>query len=421
MSRKRTFVAFSLSILILVLGSISVGAQRSLHFLAVGYSPALIQALEERILPEFKRRHNVEVILENTTWEQRIDRFVVQLAGGVPPDLVTTGYYSAYEEGAAGLLMPLDKFLSSWQFTDYIPGPIWESQQWEGTTYAMPMEVDVRGIVFSKQVFEGAGFDPSNTPKSWEELAQFTRRLTTLSSDQQSVATRGMWMDPLAQNLFWFMMQAGVSPVDLATMTPNFDKPEAMAAADILLELNQAAEASLPGPRSDGVLYGETGMGWFHPGWFNNALASTGQSDSVVQEIGVFSPQYSAADAPVSIGFINGLAIPQGSQNPDLAWELITYLTSEEVLSDIYKVTGWVSPRMDIVPELMLWPGVDMFYALLPNIQTTIVPPPRNRAQSQVDQLMRAMTSMQITPATALINANRLWMQLLDEWQGATQ
>ncbi|NLN28501.1 MAG: extracellular solute-binding protein [Firmicutes bacterium] len=396
-------------------------AEDSLRFLAVNYSPQLLQALNDWIIPRFEERYGVEVELQNATWEDRVDRFVVQTVGGVAPDVVVTGYYSAYEEGAAGLLLPLDPFLDSWQYRDMIPEPIWQSQGWDGYIYAMPMEVDVRGIVYSKAVFEQAGLDSSRTPQSWEELLAWVGRLTVTTPDQQSVTQRGIWYDTHAQNLFWLMMQAGVPPVDLATLESNFDTPEALAAAEMLLDLHTTSQASLPGPRAVDVLYGKTAMSWFHPGWFNRTLAEMEDPAAMAREVGIFPPQRSPEDAPVAIGFINGLAITRSSPNPELAWKLIEFLTSEEVIQELYRITGWVSPRMDIIPELMYWPGVDMFYGLVPHIQTVVVPPPRNQAQGQLDQMVKAMAQNRIPPLTVTTNAHTLWTRLLNEWQATWQ
>ncbi|MGI6165785.1 MAG: extracellular solute-binding protein [Limnochordia bacterium] len=404
---------------VVAVGFSIASGKETIHFLGVGYSPSLVQALKQNILPEFERQHNVEVILENTTWDERVDRFITTVIGGMAPDVITTGYYAPYEEGAAGLLMPLDKYLGQWEYQGLIPEPIWESQSWAGSIYAMPVDIDVRGIVYSKLFFEQAGFDGDQTPESWDELVEWTRRLTVLGSDQQSVEKRGLFVSAHAQHLFWYMLQAGIQPVDVNILESDFDKPEAIDAAQMLLDLHLARQGDLPGPQSGGIFCEETAMSWYHPGWFNKSLAELDNPEEMVRHLGIFAPRRSQLDDPVAIGFINGLAIPQGCKNPELAWELIAYLTRKDVLEEIHKITGTVSPRVDIVPELMVWPGAEMFYSLIPYIRTTIVPPPRNRAQGQVEELLKAMYSMRIPPNRVVQNAHDLWTRLLQEWKAS--
>lgn len=413
MKHKRIALAHVLILLALAVGCASVSAKETIRFLGVGYGPDMVNLLQERLFPEFEKLYDVDVVYEHTTWAERVDRFTVQTVGGVSPDIISTGFYSAYEEGATGLLIPLDKYLTSFKYKQHIPQPIWDAMKWDGQTYAIPYEVDVRGILYNKAMFEQAGYPPT-APRSWDAILEITRRMTTFTPDGRQVVTRGIQMDAIAQNLYWFILQTDTPLLDLTNLKAikaNFDKPGALAAAEFLQQLHQATAADVPGPRSGELLNNRTAMSHY----YNRALFRT-MDPNVVRQLGAFSPQRTATSRPVSAGFINGWAITKQSKNPDLAWKLIEFLTTKEVMDQILDASGAITPRMDIAPRLMQQPGIDLYYNMIPNIATMIMPPPRNRSQGQVDQLVKAMNSMRMSPNETLINIQNLWTQLISAW-----
>src|SRR5690606_39744571 len=79
--------------------------------------------------------------------------------------------------------------------------------------------------------------------------------------------------------------------------------------------------------------------------WFEN------MGESFLSQMGLFAPRRSPAENPVAVGFINGIAMTNASPNKDLAWKLIEYLMSDDVLIQIQQATGWMTPRTDLAGE----------------------------------------------------------------------
>lgn len=393
-----------------------VAGAQALHVLMTTLRPALMDYLENTLIPDFEQEHGVRVRIEYTTWNERLDKILIQHAAGAPPDIVMTGFYSPYLEGSIGLLAPLDQYLATWEHTAGYPETIWETLRWDGQVYAVPLNTSVRGIGYHKQLFAEAGLDPELTPKSWEELLQYTTRLTRLDDSSQQVVQRGFYLDPRpssgnAQSLFWFMLQNGVREVNLDTMESNLNHPKTLEALQFMLEIQEASHALVPAV-SGGLPAGRTAMEWVAPGQDRVVLFSD------PADLGIFAPQRSADLPPVSHAFVDGLAIVEASRNKDLAWEFIAALLDDESLMEVQRATGWISGRTELIRELVAEiPQAFQFLELYAYAQSSIIPPPRDIAQGDVATLLASVWRYELSPQEALLRADTLWTRLLKEWE----
>lgn len=49
---------------------------------------------------------------------------------------------------------------------------------WRGTMYSMPMEATNLALLYNKDMFRAAGLDPEHPPKNWDELREYSKKLT---------------------------------------------------------------------------------------------------------------------------------------------------------------------------------------------------------------------------------------------------
>jgi len=119
---------------------------------------------------------------------------------------------------------------------------------------------------------------------------------------------------------------------------------------------------------------------------------------------------------PVALGFINGLGITELSRNKDFAWKFIEFFMSSEVLAKMQAVSGWMTTRVDLAEA----PGaahLTMYYPQVPYIKPAQLPPPRDRSQNELSQLMTRAINGEIAPEQAMLQAHELWARLLEEWR----
>ncbi len=414
MSRHRltiTFVALLASVLLVA--GVTGAQQRTLHFLAPGFSTEAIALLESEILPEFEALHNVDVTIEPIGWGERTDRIAILTAAGIPPDLIGTGYYSPYQEGADKMIAPLDRYLADWEHRNSIPEPVWETQRWRGQIVVMPLYFDLRGIGYNKRLFGESGLDPERPPQSWEELLEAIQLLTRFEPSGDSLAVRGAAFWGGAQEMLSWIHQTGIAPVDLEAFRSNLNTSEAIEAARFFAEMIRASRLDLPvvgGGFEGGALAMTTAAPGNARSWYVNV------EGDFHSNFGVFAPRKSPSLDPVAVAFINGVAISEASPNKDLAWKFIELLMSDEVILALQPVTGWMGPRVDIIDQYDA-PYLDVYYPLVPYIKAAILPPPRNDSQNGLDQIMSRVTSNEISPEQAMLEGHELWQRLLNEWR----
>src|SRR5205809_5835336 len=122
-------------------------------------------------------------------------RFLVSLAGGMPPDLILFDRYAVSEWAARGTFTKLDEFVAR-ESSSPAPDAIrpenfykscWDEVVYENPTthergiYGIPEHVDDRALFYNKDLLKRAGFVDANReaqpPRSWDELKRMAVKL----------------------------------------------------------------------------------------------------------------------------------------------------------------------------------------------------------------------------------------------------
>jgi ABC-type glycerol-3-phosphate transport system substrate-binding protein len=414
-------VARSLLIMCLSMVTLSVfsacAAAKEISFLATGYPSALLTYVQQEVVPEFRRQHDTDVVVLTAGWNDRMEKILVMTAGGTPPDVIVTGTESPYVEGSSGLLEPLDRYLARWKHTSEYAETLWAALSWQGQVMAVPQNIAPRAIGYNKALFAEVGLDPNKPPQSWEELIQYTWRLTKLEGDV--VAVRGFEVYHTsfggAQQFCWFLRQAGLTEIDTNKFASNLNDSRALAAVDTLQELFEAGQNSRS-ILSGGFERGRIAMRYRNPQSMPTMMAA--DPEFLSRDFGLFAPRRSVNSTPVMHLFTDGLAIPSASKNKDLAWEFIAFLCSDEVTLEVQRIAGFYGGRMPMLqrmvneqPQLRLW--MDLF----PYAQSYVVPPPIEISLIEFSQRLSRVYNRQMTPLAALEETHAQWTRLLGEWK----
>jgi multiple sugar transport system substrate-binding protein len=92
-------------------------------------------------------------------------------AGSGMPDVIVSDRPTLPRDAADGVYMNLQEWadrdgVTRDQFYDWA----WDQTLYEGATYGLPHETDVRVLFYNKNLFEAAGLDPNDPPDTWAEL-----------------------------------------------------------------------------------------------------------------------------------------------------------------------------------------------------------------------------------------------------------
>ena len=115
------------------------------------------------------------------------DKISADAAGGTLPDVVNVSPDLVAPLAKAGLALDLDKAAAKYK-SEYLAGA-WASHQIPGMTgtYAFPWYLNTGPLFYNKSLFEQAGLDPDQPPKTYDEL--FAQALQLAKKTDGKVAT----------------------------------------------------------------------------------------------------------------------------------------------------------------------------------------------------------------------------------------
>jgi multiple sugar transport system substrate-binding protein len=127
------------------------------------------------IIDKFEAENpDVDVQVEQLTWQSGREKIVAAIAAGRPPDLCELG--STFLPGlvADSTLVDLTERISD------VRGSLlgWNVVGYKGRAYALPWMLGTRAIYLNDDLFRRAGLDPKEPPTTWNELARAARLIT---------------------------------------------------------------------------------------------------------------------------------------------------------------------------------------------------------------------------------------------------
>ena len=178
------------------------------QFYAPGGAVAAQVSWFETMVKSWNDSHDDKIALEYIPNGEYMNgaKLPTAFASGEGPDvfLVSPGDFLRYANG--GVLQDLTPYIDPTVQADFTPSVI-ASRKVDGKIYGVPMEVEPMAFYYRKDAFEAAKLNENDVPKTWAELLETAKKLTT--SDRFGVlfeTTPGYY-----QNFTWypFLWQGG--------------------------------------------------------------------------------------------------------------------------------------------------------------------------------------------------------------------
>lgn len=274
-------------------------------------------------------------------WDNRLENLLTAIAAGDPPDVTMFGRQDLPFFAATNSIIPLDDYMAADGVTAdmFIPSEF-AGTQYNGQTWMLPQPTGggLNIIWYNKTHFEEAGLDPEAFPETWDELVAAGAALTQstdgfLDRVGFNVLTTGgeqpaflVWLN--ANGHTW------ISP-DLRTVSINNQ-----AGVETLEFMKSYTDEVNQGIEEVNAFYEMTGE--FDQTPFILGLSSVDingswqlfQIESVENppEFGIAPVPYGPSGSPDRRGSARGgwgYMIPQNASDPDAAWQLVKWLTTE--------------------------------------------------------------------------------------------
>ncbi|WP_245245865.1 extracellular solute-binding protein [Streptomyces lonarensis] len=160
----------------------------SANAIAGGKNEQEAKWIEEWVIPNFvehkKEKDDVDVDVSfdasGVDDEQYKTKLALDLQGGSGPDIMNLDGIWIGEFAQAGYIKPLTEVVTQadfWEGWDQIPEAVQKLGSFENERYGIPAGTDGRVLFYNKDLFEQAGLDREWQPESWDELIEAAEAL----------------------------------------------------------------------------------------------------------------------------------------------------------------------------------------------------------------------------------------------------
>ena len=307
----------------------------------------------KELVADFNKTHpNIEVVEKYNPdmYKGLTQNLQAAMASGKNPDVVQMGW--SYLNYAAENLkytdipkminekVPADKdFLEK----NYLPNVLALAQTDDGKQIGIPYSVSVPVLFYNPEVFEKAGLDPNNPPKTWAEVQKAAKQI------KEKTGIMGFFMQEYADN--WAQQALIESNGGKMLKKENgktkaaFDSPEAADAYQLLADMVKDG-SGLHATNEEGFkayLSGKLGMVCTTIGKRAN-FEKSAKFKVMVAPFPVFDGKQ--LQVPAGGNFL--MVFSKDDAKQKAAWEFIKYLESPAALAKWSTGTGYLPPRKDV-------------------------------------------------------------------------
>jgi ABC-type sugar transport system, periplasmic component len=302
-------------------------------FWHMSWGAAYESALQEIVDAFEKENPDIKVRTEVVSWANYVQKFLTAVEGGVPPDVSEGSSYQPIIYAARGEVMPVDELIAKWQQTGQIDDLVSQNHRnyyMQGHYWAVPAQVDVRGIYYRKDMFADAGLAE---PTTWDELYETAKKLT--KDGVFGFSAQLNREHPAQQLLLTLMLQNGTSTFD-AKGNLVFDNPRTVQAFEfynrLFTDTMPPGSVGYDGDQARRVfLEGHSAMHFDSPAVIA-AVEEAGLSDRV----GVLPVLQGPSGDRGTAAWTNPVMIWRQTKHPEQALRWVEYLTRPENLGKLY-------------------------------------------------------------------------------------
>jgi len=287
--------------------------------------PQVVGPLYEK----FEKEHNVKLIIESYNLNDLNKKLFIAAEIGEMPDVAEL--FSAIvvpQLAKKEALEPLGSYIEADGGDDFLSQ--YNSDllyRYKGEIYSLPILAFNAGLYYNKTILEENGID--SLPKTWEEFLEIAEKCTDVKNGIYGFGINGNDIESLF-NVASFIAQngGGLGKIDGEIM---INKPESVEALQFVADLVNKYKVTPSFATSDYQIVRELFMA--------GKLAMYIDGPNIAGWIVEKNPDFEWGTATLPEGKVVGSAVSTGdteygmfanSENKDLAWEFVKFMTSEE-------------------------------------------------------------------------------------------
>ncbi|AEE95240.1 ABC transporter substrate-binding protein [Mahella australiensis] len=306
-----------------------------------GLNPLAVGSGNKEMIDAFNKSHpNIEMVPQSTPGTggyatQDVTKLLAAIAGGTPPDITWLDRFTAAQFAARNALSPLDEYIEAGgldmgQYASYAVDEI----KFDGKIWALPWDTDTRPFYWNKDVFQKAGLDPETPPNTWDELLDYSKKLTV--TDAKGNFKQIGFIPNFGNSwLYLYGFQNGAKFLSDDGRTALLNAPEVVEALEFMVK-----GYDLLGGAKKVNAYSSTFQGEANDPFLTGQVAMIINVNNALQGWSRYKPDlnFGAALAPTPTGenkitWSGGWswAMPKGAKHPKEAFEVMKWLTTEGI------------------------------------------------------------------------------------------
>jgi multiple sugar transport system substrate-binding protein len=219
------------------------------------------KAKAQTLVEQFEKENpDIKVRLQANPYGGLEGKVLVALRSGIPPDVieVQSSWIPSYQ--ALGALEELGGTIAeSVPLNDFIPATL-NASSVNDKIYGLPFQAEALAMIYRRDLFRDAGLDPDRPPQTWDELIDYSKKLTYSAPNGQRRYGYGIagggpegQGNTLYRSLPYVWMNGGdILAPDMKSSV--LDKPEAIEAVKFYTDMFTKLKVSPPSTLENGGL-----------------------------------------------------------------------------------------------------------------------------------------------------------------------
>lgn len=312
-----------------------------------GWGDQVERQLMQEVIKNFEAKHPQIKVKYEVIADQYTDVLKTRLIGETAADVFYLDALDAPTLMIPGVLEPLDNYIAS-GVTDFEPTLLNAFKQ-DGKTYGLPKDFSTLALFYNTAAFQAAGL--SQPPKTWEELREYSQRLTIDKNGDGKIEQYGFGVIPeLARQAFMVKAFGGqlVNPAGQAI----FASPAGLRGLQLIIDQyrqdKSSAQPSDIGATTGIEMFGQGKVAmviegaWAIP-YMKQTFPNVKYKIVVVPKVGVNEG---------TMAYTVAYVMNSRSKHKPEAWQLISYLTGKEGMK-VWTEGGFALPTRKSVAAVL--------------------------------------------------------------------
>ena len=311
----------------------------------------------EAALEPFTADTGIEVDVEVVDWGVQLDRIRNAAVSGEGPDVTQAGTTQVPFFAALGGFEDLSDRVEDIGGAGAYADGVWQTTQVVGQdgTWAVPWFTEARSIYYRKDVLEKAGVDEASAFETWDSFRATLQAIKDEVPDIQPFGTPGKKAFDLVHHVMPFVWDAGGAELSEDNTTSTINSPEAVEGVSFFADLVNDGLADPSQLERDGTQVENQFKGgkiavWMGGPWVLGSIEREDDTNWVPaarKNVGVAPmPAGPNGDAYTFVGG-SDLMMFESSENKNEAWELMKFLSQDQVQTDYAALLGMFPARTE--------------------------------------------------------------------------